>query len=73
MKLSTDLVAAMARYYSHRHRVMVKNIMWDKQRDLENISKIAAKHNFGVCASAGTFWLQRNGKTFEYNESNYTE
>lgn len=73
MKLSMDLIAAMARYYSHRHKQKFNNTGWDKQKDLNSINKVAAKHNFGVCAVAGTFWFSRNNKTYEYNESNYTD
>jgi hypothetical protein len=81
MKLPKDLVIALAKYYSHRAAANLRasigkdaHILWLKQPDLDHISEVAAKHNWGMCAAAGSFWFAvKSNKVLYCHEGNYTE
>lgn len=51
---------------------------WNKEEDLDAISKIADKHKFVFAACAGTFWFTRRTSTkffvqFKCDEDNYLD
>jgi len=71
MKIPKALIAAIQTYYYNRSRQY--NIKWDKQADLNAISKIVLRHGLAFEASAGTFWIKyrtrsRNWRTLYVNE-----
>lgn len=72
MKLPKDLIIEMAKYYSHRRSNELLKSKWNKEKDLDNITKAASRHQFTTVAISGSFWFFRNGKTYEFNEFNYT-
>lgn len=65
--MNKNLKLALARYYMNRKN----GVKWDKQADLKHINEIASAANYTMLAIAGTFWFTRNGRTTEYNESDY--
>lgn len=80
MKIHKTVTDAMQRYYSNRRGYNIYNIIWDKDVDLDFLSKACRKQKTFVRleACAGTFWLYwRTGKTViyitEHEEDNYLE
>lgn len=71
MKIPKYLLYAIQNYYDNRAKHLLKRSAWDKETDLELISRAAHRAKLGFEASAGTFWFSTKKKTTIIRENNY--